>query len=94
MNLVEDVVSLEGDEEKEDRDDDVKTVVFIYSSDTVMMREVEIGIQDDEFIQITDGLKGEEEVVVGPYQAVARDLESGEKVKRVKEDELYSVKKK
>ena len=91
------VTSREDDsDDKKDSDakDNVKTVVFVYSSDTVAMKEVEVGIQDDEFIQITDGLNGDEEVVVGPYQAVARELKAGDKVKKVKEEELYSTKKK
>lgn len=75
-------------------DDNVQTVVFLYAGDTVSMREVKVGIQDDEFIVISDGLKEDEYVVVAPYQAVARDLKSGNKVKVVAEDELYGRKKK
>lgn len=86
------------DDKKKDKkaknEDDVQTVVFMFGADTVSLRTVEVGIQDDEYIEITDGLKDGEEVVVGPYQAVARDLKAGEKVEKVKEDELYGKKKK
>ena len=74
--------------------DDVRTVVFMYANDSVSLREVEVGIQDDEFIQITSGVKEGEEVVVGPYQEVARKLKTGKKVQKVDKDELYGRKKK
>ena len=74
--------------------DNVRTVVFMYANDTVSLREVQVGIQDDEFIQITSGVKEGEEVVVGPYQEVARELKTGKKVEKVKENELYGRKKK
>jgi len=81
------------EKKKSSKNDDLKTIVFMYSADTVARREVSVGIQDDDYIEITKGLKVGEEVIVGPYQAIARDLESGEEVEKVKEDELYSKKK-
>ncbi len=83
-----------GEAKKVSNDDDVKTVVFMFSADTVSMRVVTVGIQDDEFIEIISGLKAGEEVITGPYQAVARDLKSGMEVQKVKESELYDIKKK
>lgn len=81
------------DEEKTKSNDDVRTVVFQYQADSVLMKEVTVGIQDDEFIEITEGLKENDEIVVAPYQAVANDLEKGTKVQKVTEDELYGRKK-
>ena len=52
------------DEEKKKSNDDVRTVVFHYQADTVVMKEVTVGIQDDEFIEITEGLKENDEIVV------------------------------
>lgn len=86
-------------EEEEDKDTkigeaEINEVVFKYQSDTVKMVKVEIGIQDDEFIQITKGLEVGDEVVVGPYSAVSRKLEDGDLVQKVEEDKLYDKKKK
>ena len=41
---------------------------------------VETGISDDTYIEILSGLKGEEDVVSGPYRAISKELEDGSKV--------------
>jgi HlyD family secretion protein len=46
-------------------------------------------VQDDTYIEVVEGLKEGDEVVTGPYAAVARKLKSGEKIQVVDEDELY-----
>ncbi|MBV6656124.1 MAG: efflux RND transporter periplasmic adaptor subunit, partial [Mameliella sp.] len=78
------------DEEAEDQD--LIEVVFLVSGDTVRMQEVKTGIQDDSYIAVVKGINVGEEVVTGPYAAVARKLESGEEVQVVDEDELYNRK--
>jgi HlyD family secretion protein len=70
----------------------VKEVVFITSGDTVKMITVKTGIQDNQFIQITEGLKGDEEIVSAPYNLIARKLKSGMKIQKVTEQELYKPK--
>lgn len=59
--------------------DKIKEVVFVAMGDTVAMVEVTTGIQDDAYIQVLSGLTGDEEVVSGPYSAVSRKLESGDR---------------
>lgn len=76
----------------EDEAQDLMEVVFVASSDTVRMQKVKTGVQDDTYIEVIEGLKEGEEVVTGPYAAVARKLESGEEVQVVDEDELYNRK--
>jgi HlyD family secretion protein len=66
--------------------DDLLEVVFVVKGDTVEQRTVKTGIQDNDYIQILNGLKEGEEVVTGPYAAVSRKLEGGTKVKVEKED--------
>jgi HlyD family secretion protein len=46
------------------------------------MVPVKIGISDDNYWEITDGLKGGEQVVSGGYRAISRDLEDGSKVRK------------
>ena len=41
---------------------------------------VKIGISDDNFWEITDGLKEGDEVVTGDYRAIMRNLDDGVKV--------------
>lgn len=63
--------------------DEVMEVVFIYMpGDTVLMKEVETGIQDNDHIQIKSGISAGEEVVTGPFSAVSRVLKQGGKVVR------------
>ena len=73
--------------------DDLLEVVFVVKGDTVEMRTVKTGIQDNDYIQILEGLKEGEEVVTGPYAAVSRKLEKGSKIQIDKEDKTKKKKK-
>lgn len=55
-------------------------VVFIVEGDHVKMVPVKRGISDDNYVEITDGLREGEEVVSGGYKAINRDLADGAKV--------------
>ena len=55
--------------------------------DTVAMKEVKTGIQDDTYIQILSGLDNGENVVIGPYAAVSRKLDEGDTINIKEEDE-------
>jgi len=57
-------------------------VVFIVNGDHVKMVPVKIGISDDNYWEITDGLTGGEEIVTGSYRAISHDLEDGKKIKK------------
>jgi HlyD family secretion protein len=43
---------------------------------------VKIGISDENYWEITDGLKEGDEVVSGGYRAISRDLDDGKKVRK------------
>jgi HlyD family secretion protein len=60
--------------------------VFILMGDTVHRVDVKTGIQDQNFIEIISGLKEGDEVVTGPYVAISRELKSGNKAHRKKEE--------
>jgi len=55
-------------------------VVFVVHGDSVKTMPVKIGISDNNFWEITDGLKEGEEIVTGGYHAIMRDLDDGKKV--------------
>jgi len=83
----------ESDEESSGDDlEAIKEVVFLIpeGTDTVRLVEVKTGIQDDKYIHVTSGLNEGDEIVIGPYTAVARKLEEGDAIERTKEEELYS----
>lgn len=68
---------------------DLLEVVFVCSADTVKMVEVKTGIQDDTYIQVTEGLKDGDEIVTGPYNLVSRKLKQGTKVIKSDEKSFY-----
>ncbi len=74
--------------------DDIRQVVFVYDAKalTVGIRDVKTGLQDNKYLQITEGLKVDEEVVVAPYGAIARTLKDKTKVKVVDKDKLFESK--
>lgn len=74
-------------------DDELEEVVFVLQADgTVKKVVVKSGIQDINYIEVLTGLKGGEEVVTGPYNAISKTLKDGAKVKVVPKDELFEKK--
>ncbi len=57
-------------------------VVFLMDGEHAKMLSVKIGISDDNYWEITDGLKEGQEIVAGGYRAISRDLEDGKKIKK------------
>ena len=55
-------------------------VVFVIEGDHVKMIPVKIGICDDNYWEITDGLTDGQEIVTGGYRAISRDLADGKKI--------------
>jgi HlyD family secretion protein len=54
-------------------------VVFVLDHDHVNMVPVKIGISDDNYMEITEGLKEGDEIVSGPFHAISHDLDDGKK---------------
>jgi HlyD family secretion protein len=57
-------------------------VVFVVDGNRVKMVPVKIGICDDDYWEITDGLAEGQEVVSGGYKAISRDLQDGKKIRK------------
>jgi HlyD family secretion protein len=55
-------------------------VVFVVDGDHVKAVAVKIGICDDNYWEITDGLTNDQETVSGGYRAIGRDLQDGSKI--------------
>ena len=74
--------------------DNIRQVIFVYDAktQTVVIRDVKTGLQDNKYLQVTDGLKEDEEVVIAPYGAIARTLNDKMKVKVVDKDKLFEAK--
>jgi HlyD family secretion protein len=61
-------------------DDGFVEVVFVETNGEVIAHQVKTGIQSNDLIEITDGLKLNDVVVSGSYRAISRDLSNGEAV--------------
>jgi HlyD family secretion protein len=58
----------------------------------VEKRIVTTGIQDMNNIEVLTGLKGDEQVVTGPFAELKENLKTGKKVKVVSKEELFGKK--
>jgi HlyD family secretion protein len=67
-------------EEAERRDGKTKAAVFVMEQGKVVKREVQTGVSDDSYIEVLNGLKNDEVVVVGPPKTL-RFLRDGEAVR-------------
>lgn len=73
-----------------DTDDELEEVVFVLQQDaTVKKVVVKSGIQDINYIEVKNGLKEGDEVIIGPYTAISKNLKDGMKVKVVAKDKLF-----
>jgi len=69
-------------------------VVFVISEGKAQLKPVKTGIQDNTYIEITEGLDEDADIVVAPYSAISRQLKNEMNVEVVSEEELFSGDKK
>lgn len=76
--------------------DKLRQVVFVFDEKKkqVEIRDVKTGLQDNQYIQITEGLKTGERVVTAPFGAIARTLKDKTKVNVVAKEKLFDTKEK
>lgn len=79
----------EGPQPETDKKDLVE-VIFVLEEDKAVMKKVTTGIQDNMFIEITEGISLEDEVITGPYRAVSKKLKDGDSVKKVDKKDLFA----
>lgn len=66
--------------------------VFVRVGDQARLRVIETGIQDDTNIEVLKGLKKGEQIVIGPYTVVTKELKNGDVI-AVKDEEEKAAKK-
>ncbi|MES1168927.1 MAG: efflux RND transporter periplasmic adaptor subunit, partial [Oleiharenicola lentus] len=59
----------------------LQRVVFLRTGDKVKLVNVKTGIADTTHMEITEGLKKDDEVVSGPFSVITRVLKDGDKVR-------------
>ncbi|HNF32834.1 MAG TPA: efflux RND transporter periplasmic adaptor subunit, partial [Bacteroidia bacterium] len=67
----------------------VKEIVFVNDNGIAKMHVVKTGIQDNNFIEILEGIKVGDEIITDPYQAVSKKLVDGDKIKVVPQNQLF-----
>ena len=81
---------VEGKDERE-----VRETIFLVNEDgTIEMREVKTGIQDNNYIEILEGIEVGEQVITAPYSAINKKLQHDSTIEVVEKDELFKPKKK
>lgn len=65
---------------KSDEEDEAFEVVFLYVDGEAQIQVVKTGIQDDENIEVVEGLEEGQTIIKGPYSQVSKKLVNGEKV--------------
>ena len=79
------VAENDNDDKPQPKSDKKYECVFVKVGDKAKIRVVKTGIQDDSKIEILSGLKAGDEIIVGPYVTVSKELNSGDKVKTATE---------
>jgi len=96
-NTLERVNNFDDEEQnnkEEKKDNEPLTVVFEYDDGKAILRTVETGIQDDNYIEIISGLKDSAEVITAPYSVITKKLKNGTSVEKTDKDKLFSTKEK
>lgn len=92
---IENIDDQEGEPNKQQPLDEKKLeCVFIKKGNKAKIRIVKTGIQDDTNIEVVEGLKNGEEVIIGPYSLVSKELNSGDEVFIDEPDKVESEKQK
>ena len=77
------------DDNSKKKEEDIKEYVFLFNDGKAILTEVKTGIQDNTFIQITEGVQEGDEVIIAPYRAVSKTLKNRDSVEKVKKEELF-----
>ncbi len=68
---------------KRKAEEEMVEVVFVVENGIAHMRPVKVGLSDENYYEVLEGLHEGEEVVTGPFRILSRKLKDGDKVKVV-----------
>ena len=78
---------VESDKEKREE------YVFVLKDGKAKLQKVKTGIQDNTYIEITEGLEAGDEVIIAPYRAVSKTLKNNDEVEKVDKEDLFKSEK-
>ena len=70
-------------------DEEIRTITFATDGEYAFAKDVETGIQDNNYIEIISGLKDSAMVISAPFSAISRKLSDSSLVEIVEKDDLY-----
>ncbi len=68
---------------------ELKEIVFIAKGDSAKIIVIKTGIQDNSYIEVKEGLTGNEDIISAPFSAISRKLTDGKLIKKVEKDKLF-----
>lgn len=78
-----------------DEEEEMHEVVFIVNDESeAEFVKVKTGIQDNNYIQILEGVEEDDEVITAPYNAISKKLKAGAPVEVVDRQDLFKTDKK
>jgi HlyD family secretion protein len=77
-------------QKEEEKDKKPRPCIFIYRDGKARIVFVKTGIQDNEYIQITEGISDKDEVISAPYGAISKMLYHNVSVNKVDKNKLFS----
>ena len=95
-SLAEGIEEVEETEEvKEDVEDELNEVVFMVNEENkAVFFKVKTGIQDNNYIQILEGVEEDDEIITAPYNAISKKLKTDAVVEVVDKKDLFKNDKK
>jgi HlyD family secretion protein len=66
---------------KKKKNDDLVEVAFVVEDGFAKMRPLKVGISDDNYYEVLEGVSEGEEVITGPFKVLSRSLKDGERIK-------------
>ncbi|OFY90063.1 MAG: efflux transporter periplasmic adaptor subunit, partial [Bacteroidetes bacterium RIFOXYA2_FULL_33_7] len=74
----------------EQNKDEQLEVVFVFDNGKAIQKTVKTGIQDDEFIEIIEGLEEKVEVITAPYSLISKKLKDNMVVEKGDKNNLFT----
>jgi len=85
----------ETEEVKEDEEEEINEVVFMVNDESkAEFVKVKTGIQDNNYIQILEGVEEDDEIITAPYNAISKKLKTDAVVEVVDKKDLFKNDKK
>ena len=73
-------------------DEDIRTIVFVSDGQYALAKDVKTGIQDNSYIEITEGISVNDKVISAPFSAISKKLADSTLIEVVKKEVLYKQK--